>query len=109
VLNNPFCKEISDIQPELTLVQLEAIFPILSPVTSEKRPTPPSLKAPFRYWKRAIRSLLSLLFPRLNSPSSFSEISLLEFVLGENLNEDESKERLHGPLFVMDHVWSPAY
>ena len=37
VLNNPFCKEaFPDIQPKLTLVQLEAISP--HPVTSEKRP-----------------------------------------------------------------------
>jgi len=48
-------------------------FPlVLSSVTSEKRPTPLSLEAPFRYWKRAITSHLSLLLPRLNSPSSFS-------------------------------------
>ena len=41
VLNNPFCIEVfPDIQPKLTLVQLEAISLILSPVISEKRPTP---------------------------------------------------------------------
>jgi len=53
-------------------------FPlILSPVSSEKRPTPLWLQAPFRYWKRAIRSPLSPLFPRLNSPSSFSHAIVL--------------------------------
>ena len=34
-----------------------------------------SLQSPFRYWKRAVRSPLSLFFPRLNSPSSFSHSS----------------------------------
>jgi len=36
VFNNPFCKEMfPDVQPKLTLAQLEAISP--RPVTSEKR------------------------------------------------------------------------
>jgi len=50
-------------------------FPlVLSPVTTDKRPTTLSLLSPSRYLKRAITSL-SLLFPRLNSPSSFSHSS----------------------------------
>ena len=39
VLNNPFYKEVfPDIQPKLTLAQLEAVSP--RPVASEKRPAP---------------------------------------------------------------------
>ena len=69
VLYQPFCKEVfPDIQPKVTLVQLDAISP--HPVTSEKRPTPLSLQSPFRYLKRAIRSPLSLLVPSTSQYSS---------------------------------------
>ncbi|KAK4829053.1 hypothetical protein QYF61_001858 [Mycteria americana] len=48
-------------------------FPlVLSLVTWEKRLTPTSLQPPFRELYRAIRSLLGLLFSRLNNPSSLS-------------------------------------
>ena len=61
------------IQPKPPLAQLESFFPlVLSPVTSEKGPTLLLLQSPFRNLERAIRSPLSLLFPRLNSSSSFS-------------------------------------
>ena len=37
-----------------------------------KNPTLDSLLAPFRYWKAAIRSPLSLLFSRLKIPCSLN-------------------------------------
>jgi len=53
-------------------------FPlILSPITSENGPIPLSLQSPFRYLKRAVRSLLSLLFPRLNSRSTYPVLLLM--------------------------------
>jgi len=49
---------------------------VLSQQTLLKSLSPSFLKLPFRYWKAAIRSPRSLLFSRLNSPSSLSLSSL---------------------------------
>jgi len=64
-------KEIfPNIQSKPPLMQLEAIAP--RPVASYlgEEPNPPSLPLPGRELQRARRSSLSLLFSRLNSPSS---------------------------------------
>ena len=51
----------SSLKPFLFVLSLHALI---------NSPTPAFLQAFFRYWKAAIRSAWSLLFPRLKSPSS---------------------------------------
>ena len=52
----------------LPWLNLRPFHLVLSPVTSEKRPTSFLLYTPFRYWRRAIRSPLNLLFPQIKQP-----------------------------------------
>jgi len=71
--HHSFGEEIAPkFQPEPLLGQLKAITSHPIAVTQEKRPTPTSPQPPFRALKRAIRFTPSLLFSRLNHPSSLS-------------------------------------
>ena len=68
-----------NVQPEPPLAQLKAITCSPIAVALEKRLILTSPQPPFRELYRAIKSPLSLLFFRLNNPSSFS--SLLSFFI----------------------------
>jgi len=65
-----------DIPPKSSLLQHKTISLALSLPTLL---TPLLFVAPFRYWKAALRSPCSLLFSRLNKPSSLSLNSFLAF------------------------------
>ena len=71
MLHHPFSEEIfPNIQSKPPLVQLEAVSscPVTCYLGEETDPT--CLHPPFRQLQRAIRSPLSLLLSRLNTPSS---------------------------------------
>lgn len=68
----------------------------------EKRPTPSCLQPPFREFERGIRSLLSLLFSRLNNPIPLS-LSLHElFSRPFSLNE----EKICFPELDVQNFWA---
>ena len=70
----PDCREeiVLNALPELTPGQLQAVAFCPVTVNWEQRPTFSSLQPPLRELDRVIRSPPSLLFSRLNSPSSLS-------------------------------------
>ena len=72
MLNNPFCIEaFPDIQPKLTLAQLEAISP--HPVTSEKRPTPTLAVSTFQILEESNKVSPQPPFPQTKQPQFLQE------------------------------------
>ena len=73
VLHHALSKEFfPKIYPNLLSFSLKTFLLVLSLSAHVKSQYPSSLQVPFQYWNDAVRSPQSLLFSRLNKPSSVS-------------------------------------
>jgi len=73
VCHPPLCEKLlPNIQPKPPLSQFKTILPVLSLSTLVNSCSPSCLYSPYKYWKATMRSPWSLLFSKLNNPSSLN-------------------------------------